>query len=237
VELTLQYRIIRLETTASTMKDAAAHPPGTVVVSEEQTAGLGRLGRKWHSERGGGLYFSAALPLPGSEAAVPVLMLAFGLAVRNAVEETTGITADLRWPNDVLIGDKKCAGILVELQAQKLVVGIGININQTAFPEEIVETATSLRVATGREYTKDEVLDRVLRGLTSYMSLLEREGPEAVLRLFTQASSYVSGRRITVNGVEGTTEGLNSSGFLWLRSDDGRRQLIVAGGIRPVIHK
>src|SRR5580704_12126288 len=105
---------IWLRSTESTMRDAAnlaargeAH--GTIVVADEQTAGIGRHGHSWHSEIGAGLYVSIVLRLPD---AVPVLMLALGLAARDAIVETTGLRPDLRWPNDVLLGGLKCAGVL-----------------------------------------------------------------------------------------------------------------------------
>lgn len=230
----MEFRVIRLERTASTMKDAAAHPPGTVIVAEEQTAGQGRLGRRWLSERGAGLYFSVSLPLPRAGESLSLFPLAFGLATQEAIQKVAGAPADLRWPNDVLIGEKKCAGILVELESKALIAGIGVNVNQTRFPDDIAAVATSLRIATGRPHSKDDLLDRILEGIDSYSSLLSSDGPDAILRLFSRASSYVSGRRVTVDGIEGTTDGLDPSGFLWLRQDNGKRRLIVAGGVRPV---
>ena len=215
------------------MADAAAYPPGTVVVAGEQTAGQGRLGRSWHSERGPGLYFSAVFAPLQSNEPQPIMTLAFGLAVREAIESLTGVTPDLRWPNDVLIGGKKCSGILVEWQNGKVIAGIGVNVNHTVFPDEIAGIATSLRIMTGREWSKDELLDRLLESMANSVSLLTSQGPEAILRLFTQASSYVAGRRVIVDDTPGTTDGLDPSGFLWLRRDDGKRQLVVAGAVRP----
>ncbi|MCW5978618.1 MAG: biotin--[acetyl-CoA-carboxylase] ligase [Bryobacteraceae bacterium] len=232
----MQFQIARLETTASTMQDAAGGPVGTVVVAEEQTAGQGRLGRHWHSEPGSGLYFSVVLPLPPGPEPPTVATLALGLAARDAIQEAAGVTADLRWPNDLLIAERKCAGILVELRRDALVAGIGVNVNHARFPEELAAIATSLRIATSREHSKDRLLDAMLEAIAAYWSLLETEGREAILRLFAGASSYVQGRRVAVEGVEdleGTTDGLDPSGFLWLRQNNGVRKLIVAGGLRP----
>jgi BirA family biotin operon repressor/biotin-[acetyl-CoA-carboxylase] ligase len=229
----MKFHVVRLDKTDSTMKEAAAYPPGTAVVAEEQTAGQGRLGRRWHSERGTGLYCSLVLPTGAGSEPTPILTLALGLAVQEAIQQVTGIAVDLRWPNDVLAGDRKCAGILVEFQQDKLVAGIGVNVNQTEFPEEIAPLATSLRIATGRECSKVELLERILERVSAYISLLAAEGKDTILRLFTQASSYVSGRRVVVDELEGTTDGMDPSGFLWLRRDDGGRELIMAGGLRP----
>lgn len=216
------------------MKDAALHPAGTVIVAEEQTAGQGRLGRSWHSQKGTGLYFSVIVAPPRPNEPQPAVTLAFGLAVQEAIQEVTGLTPDLRWPNDVLIGDRKCAGILVEWQAGKVIAGIGVNVNQTQFPDDIARIATSLRITTGREWSKDELLNSTLGAIATYLSVLRDQGTDAILRLFARGSSYVAGRRVEVEGVRGVTDGLDPTGFLWLRRDDGQRQLILAGSVRPV---
>jgi len=230
-------RIIHLDKTASTMQDALAHPVGTVVVAEEQTAGRGRLGRTWHSEPGTGLYFSCVLEPPGEGAGLPVVTLALGLAVQEAIQRTTGAACDLRWPNDVLLNEKKCAGILVELHGGKLIAGIGVNVNQTKFPEALAGIATSLRIETGREHSREELLEQILEAIDAYCALLGDEGPEAILRLYSRASSYVAGRPVVVEGVEaafeGITDGLDASGFLWVKTARGRRRLVRAGGVRP----
>ena len=226
----MQRRIIRLAVTGSTMDDAAGQPAGTVIVADEQTSGQGRLGRKWHSEPGAGLYFSAVLELAQP---APVITLAIGLAAREAVQQVAGVACDLRWPNDVLIGEKKCAGILVQLKGSKVVAGIGVNVNHTSFPSDIAGKATSLRLATGRSHSKDELLECMLDSIDAHIRLLTTEGADAILRLFTVASSYAVGRRVVVDDLEGVTDGLDSSGFLWLLTNRGERRLIRAGGVRP----
>ncbi|MCS6953545.1 MAG: biotin--[acetyl-CoA-carboxylase] ligase [Bryobacterales bacterium] len=236
--------ILWRETTGSTMTEAArlaaeGCPSGTVVGADEQTAGQGRLGRSWHSEKATGLYVSIVLRLPLEPVGLPVLTLALGLAAAEAITRVTGIPCDLRWPNDVLVGGKKCAGILVQLLDQGAVVaGIGINVNQTRFPPELEPIATSLRLATGREYSREPLLIALLAAVDSFVKILLDEGPETILRLFSQASSYVVNRRVAVDQGErtltGVTEGLDPSGFLILRREDGTRTLIVAGGVRPL---
>src|SRR5438067_186430 len=119
------------------MQDAAAlaaqgAPHGTVVVAERQTAGIGRHGHSWHSAASGGLYMSIILRL---EAAGPVLTMALGLAVQRAVDDLTQVATDLRWPNDVLLNERKLAGVLVQSAEEGAVIaGIGVNVNQTSFP-------------------------------------------------------------------------------------------------------
>ncbi len=231
-------RIIRLKRTRSTMQDAAGFPPGTVVVADEQTAGRGRLGRPWHSEAGTGLYFSYVLEPPGEGAALPIVTLALGLAVQEAVQRVAGDSCDLRWPNDVLLNEKKCAGILVELHGGKLVAGVGVNVNQMRFPEALAGIATSLRIETGREHSREELLAQILDAIDAYRALLAEQGPEAILRLYSRASSYVTGRPVIVEGAEaafeGVTDGLDASGFLWVKTAGGRRRLVRAGGVRPL---
>ncbi len=212
------------------MLDAAAEPAGTVIVAEEQTAGQGRLGRQWHSAHGLGLYFSVVLPAAGPTAGLPVLTLALGLAVQEAIQRTAGLACDLRWPNDILAGDRKLAGILVQLHNDRAVAGIGINANHERMPAELGDIATSLRIETGRPHDRDQLLAAVLDSIETHVQL----DRDSILSLFTRASSYVSGRRVLVDGTLGTTDGLDQDGFLWLRTASGQRKLIRAGGVRPV---
>ena len=228
-------KVHRFETIDSTMFEAsrlaaAGAPSGTALVAEEQTAGHGRYGRPWHSEPGVGLYVSVILRVTDLQ---PLVTLALGLATAEAITQTTGIVCDLRWPNDVLIRDRKCAGILTQLENTVVIAGIGINVNHTAFPEELSAVATSLRMASGREESREKLLSALLPAIDSYCDLLAREGKEPILDMFTNASSYVRGRRVRVDDtVEGITAGLNESGFLLLRDDTGKQHTILAGGVR-----
>jgi BirA family biotin operon repressor/biotin-[acetyl-CoA-carboxylase] ligase len=211
---------------------------GTVVVADEQTAGQGRHGHGWHSEKDAGLYMSEVMRLKICPDTLPVVTLALGLATAEAITQAAGIACDLRWPNDVLIGGKKCAGILVQLQDGAFVLGIGINVNHTSFPPDLASAATSLRLATGHDYSREDLLDKLIVAIDEHIDTLLKHGKEPVLRAFARTSSYVRGRRVNVDvggGVlEGTTDGLDPQGFLFLRSDDGRRTLVLAGGVRPV---
>jgi BirA family transcriptional regulator, biotin operon repressor / biotin---[acetyl-CoA-carboxylase] ligase len=223
-------RIERFETVDSTMTVAArlaregcAH--GTAVVADEQTAGIGRHGRSWHSERGTGLYLSIVLRVPQ---AVPVMMLALGLAAREAIAKTTALRPDLRWPNDVLIGGRKCAGMLAQVEGGALIAGIGINVAQKEFPAEI--EATSLLIE-GVTVSREEVLAALVEAVDEYCA----KEPAEIRRLFEAASSYARGLRVRVenNGVEGVTQGLDPLGFLIVKQDNGEHATILAGGVRP----
>lgn len=208
----------------STMHAAAKLPRGSVVLADEQTAGLGRHGHSWHSEPGNGIYCSIVLD-PS-----PVPTLALGLAAAEAIACSTGIACDLRWPNDLMLDGKKVAGILVQLVDDKVVAGIGINVNHAMLPAEL--EATSLRLHAGRELSREEIVLALLRAIPAFLS----EDTETILRLFTHASSYAAGRRVVVHQpdgiVEGVTAGLNAAGFLIVRKDDGTDTLIFAGGVR-----
>jgi BirA family transcriptional regulator, biotin operon repressor / biotin---[acetyl-CoA-carboxylase] ligase len=210
---------------------------GTVVGAEEQTAGQGRHGRVWHSEPGLGLYVSIILRRQFMPATLPVVTLALGLATREAILKATDLVCDLRWPNDVLIESRKCAGILTMLEGSAIIAGIGINVNHSRFPVELGGIATSLRLVSGRVHSRERLLLDLLPNIDRYCALLETEGPGPILEMFSRASSYVTGRRVFVDQdgstLRGTTRGLAHSGFLILHGDDGRENLIVAGGVRP----
>ena len=137
----------------------------------------------------------------------------------------------------MLIQSKKCAGILTQLDGPAIIAGIGINVNHAAFPDELSPIATSVRMATGRVHSRERLLVELIPSVTSFCSLLEREGREPVLEMFSRASSFVYGRRVYVDQgnamLRGTTAGLNPSGFLMLRGDDGKQSVIIAGGVRP----
>jgi BirA family transcriptional regulator, biotin operon repressor / biotin---[acetyl-CoA-carboxylase] ligase len=206
------------------MHAAARLPRGSVVLADEQTGGLGRHGHSWYSEAGNGIYCSLALD-PS-----PVLTLALGLATAEAIARSTGVACDLRWPNDVMLDNKKVAGILVQLVDENAIAGIGINVNHPSLPAEL--EATSLGMHAGREFSREEILVALFRSISAFVS----EDTETILRLFTHASSYAAGRRVVVHQPEGTVEGvtagLDAAGFLIVRRDDGTDTLILAGGVR-----
>src|SRR5216683_8080826 len=217
---------------------AAGCEQGTVVVADEQTAGQGRHGRHWHSESNAGLYVSIVLRPAMRADSLPVLTLALGLAAADAIAETTGLTCDLRWPNDVMLEGRKVAGILVQLLDSAAIAGIGVNVNHAAFPAEIASDATSLRIVSNRTHSREQLLMALLGAADRYCGLLAAEGGrEAILNTFSRRSSYARNMRVKVDQgasvLEGITAGLDPSGFLIVRRDDGRKELVVAGGVRP----
>jgi BirA family transcriptional regulator, biotin operon repressor / biotin---[acetyl-CoA-carboxylase] ligase len=231
--------IVRLIATASTMRDAAALAAsgcahGTAVVAEEQTAGIGRHGHSWHSEPGAGLYVSVVLRLPETS---PILTLALGLAVVDAIRSVADVVCDLRWPNDVLVGERKVAGIIVQMADSAAIAGIGINVNHAGFPAELTDLATSLRIQKGRPVDKEMLLESLLASIDDCCEILRSGGNTALLKMFSGGSSYVSGKRVKVDlggrTIEGVTVGLDDAGFLRVRRTDGVIETVLAGGVRP----
>jgi BirA family biotin operon repressor/biotin-[acetyl-CoA-carboxylase] ligase len=227
----------------STMTLAAAlardgSPSGTVVGADGQVAGIGRHGHVWHSEAEAGLYVSIVLRFAVGASRLPVIMLALGLATQEAIAEVTGLATDLRWPNDVMLNGRKCAGILAQLEGGAVVAGIGINVNHTVFPAEIEPLATSLRLEGKRGVSREDLLVALIHAVDASSRVLMERGTSAILDMFSRASSYAQGRRVRVeqNGaiIEGTTCGLDPSGFLVVREDSGKETTILAGGVRPV---
>jgi len=219
----------------------AAH--GTVVVAEEQTAGRGRLGRVWYSEKSSGIYTSVILRPPLAPAAAPVLTLMAGLAAQKAVSSTTGLPVDIRWPNDLLVNGKKVCGILTEMSAEvdrlhAVVLGIGLNVNHIHLPAELKALASSLRLEAQRLISRAQLFVALLRELDRHYHLLLKEGSKAITERWAAASSFAHGKRVRVVSETGeaivTTAGLDSSGALRVWHDDGREELLVTGEVQQV---
>jgi BirA family biotin operon repressor/biotin-[acetyl-CoA-carboxylase] ligase len=213
---------------------------GSIVIAEEQTAGRGRAGRSWISEKSAGIHVSVLMRPPIAPAHAPLLTLVAGLAARDVVAEETNFSTDLRWPNDVILRGRKCCGILTEMYAEPdrihyAVVGIGLNVNQTKMPEGLEEIATSLRMETERAHSRLLVLERLLRNLDRYYNQFISEGPKSILARFAAVSSYHEGKRVQISTAMetfiGTTVGLESTGLLRVRRDDGRVETVISADV------
>ena len=226
---------------------------GSVWIADEQTAGRGRGGHTWHSIPGDGLYLSVLLRPQIALVDALWLSLATGLAAQTAIAAVTGLKPDIRWPNDLLLHEKKCGGILVETSSfpsqedtptmlRHAVVGIGINLNHRNFPAEIEPFATSLHRESGGPYSREPVVIELLRALDQQIHLLEDELRGAttspkLLERFEVASSWVRGKRVRVDedgGYTGVTTGLDPRGFLCVAGDDGESHTVLSGGVRPL---
>jgi BirA family biotin operon repressor/biotin-[acetyl-CoA-carboxylase] ligase len=229
--------------TAAMAAAARGAPEGSVFLAEEQTEGRGRGANTWESARSAGIYCSSVLrpALPPSEALV--LSLAAGLAVCAAITQVNErVDVDLKWPNDLLIGGKKVCGILTEMNAEAtrvryVVVGIGINVNHANFPKNLGAEATSLRLATGSEWSRVELTAALLKSLDREYRLLieQKDARQSILQRFAEQSSWARGKQVRVeeNGskVEGMTEGLDERGFLLVRTAQGVRT-VLSGTVR-----
>jgi len=223
-------------------RNGAAH--GSYYVADEQTAGRGRSDHTWHSNAGQGLYLSILLRPNLATADLVWLPLIAGLAAHRAIQETTALTVDLRWPNDLLIGNRKVGGILVEAQAEAgrasaAVIGIGINLHQLRFPAGLATEPTSLDLETGRSgfggVSRQQLLIAILQALHAELASLQSQVfLQAIPSRIAAISSWVEGRRVEVHGPQsctGITAGLDASGFLRVRTASGLIT-ITTGGLR-----
>lgn len=221
----------------------AGESEGTVVLAEEQTAGRGRAGRTWHSERGTGLYVTLLLRPKLAPAQAPLLTMLAGHSAYAAIEKQTGLMPQLKWPNDLLLNGKKVGGILTEMHAEPsavrfVIVGIGINVNQEKFPTELASIATSLRRESGKLNYRLELLVRLLTQFESDYNRFLREGAGFVMERFQSVSNFARGRRVRVDtGTEsyvGITAGLSADGLLLVERDTGAVTTVIAGDVSEV---
>jgi BirA family biotin operon repressor/biotin-[acetyl-CoA-carboxylase] ligase len=235
--------------TSSTNIDAVAAarraaPHGSVYFADEQRTGRGRGDHAWDSAPGDGLYVSVLLRPQISSLRLPLLPLAAGLAAAAAIHEVSGLTADLRWPNDLLIGSSKVCGILLESKIETrseggsvafAVVGIGINVHQRDFASYMATPATSLDMESGRRNSRQALLVSLLKSLQrEALGLLDSAAGETIPRRVKQASTWISGRQVEVHGPQactGITAGLDENGFLLVRTANGL-VTVQTGGIR-----
>jgi BirA family transcriptional regulator, biotin operon repressor / biotin---[acetyl-CoA-carboxylase] ligase len=237
----------RIGSTNSAAMEAAAagEAEGSVFLAEEQTAGRGRGSNTWESAPSDGIYGSVVLRPQLAPSDALLLSLIAGIAVAEAVEATTGLHPDLRWPNDVLLEERKFCGILTEMHAEAtrvryVVVGIGINVNQPSFSAELEPIATSLRIAAGHEWSRVQVCAALLKSLDAWYRKLSANAADArtaIFQSFEGRSSYVRSRLVHVDegaGYDGVTEGLDERGFLLVRTDGGLRT-VLSGQVRAVV--
>jgi BirA family biotin operon repressor/biotin-[acetyl-CoA-carboxylase] ligase len=213
---------------------------GTVIIAESQTAGKGRRGRSWYSEQENGLYFSLVLHPRIPPAFAPLFTLGTAVAIHNAVERSTGLQVDIKWPNDLLINGRKFCGILAEMRAEfdrvnSLIIGVGLNVNHAELPADIAESATSLRMASGRTHSRIEIMVEILEEFENLLARFEKSGPGTIIDLWTRYSSFANGRRLGIHDgfrtIEGTTRGLNAFGALRLETWDGKIEEIYSGDV------
>jgi BirA family transcriptional regulator, biotin operon repressor / biotin---[acetyl-CoA-carboxylase] ligase len=227
-----------------------------VWIADEQTAGRGRGDHTWHSAAGDGLYVSILVTPQIPLERARNIPLAAGLAVQAAVVNCTGLVLDLKWPNDLMIGNKKCGGILVESASEPAppewqssigpalryaVIGIGLNLNHATFPRELSAIATSLFIESDRRFEREPLLTALLCYLDEEMKELRKSrrgttNEPDLIRRVQEASTWVYGKRVRVEeqgGYTGVTRGLDPNGFLLVLDDEGKLRTVLSGGVRP----
>lgn len=213
----------------------AGAPEGLILLAETQTAGRGRRGAAWFSPAGESLAFSILVRPDEPKALWPRLALATGLAVAQALE-ACGLEAGIKWPNDVWLGQRKVAGILVEAGPDFAVVGIGVNVNSVGFPPEVAEIATSMRMEASREFSPAEVLREIIAKFSLRRLQLGRDFEQVVAAVNERC--VLTGKRVALKAADGpkigTVEGIATGGELLLRTEEGLQRLIQADEVRLI---
>lgn len=230
-----------VDSTNLTARQLAAQgaPHGTLVVAGEQTAGRGRRGRGWEAAKDENIMMTLLVQpkLPGER--LPQLSLVCAIAVARGIEHATGLAAQIKWPNDVVVEGKKVCGMLLEMTgkdgaADCVAAGVGINVHQRVFPEAFAQTASSLDVLGGARFDRAEIIRAFLRAFETRCGQLER-GDWAVLMEEYRMLSATLGKRVRVIGLDGEFVGravaLEEKGALVVETADGRQRTVLAGDV------
>jgi BirA family biotin operon repressor/biotin-[acetyl-CoA-carboxylase] ligase len=240
----MNFTVLRFDSIDSTNLEALKQArlgadEGSCIIARRQTAGRGRHGREWSSPSDAGLYLSVVLRPKLEVRFLPLITLSAAIAVYDALIEL-GVTPDIKWPNDILVNDKKICGILAETSdtAQGLVVvaGIGLNLTSDSFTSEIIETATCLAAELGRTAASTEVENVLLKYFGYWYDRLQQsDGPRETIDEWAKRSSYFTGKpvKVTLSNEQfvGITDGLEENGALRIRRDDDGPVTVQAGDI------
>lgn len=214
---------------------------GVVVFAESQTKGRGRLGRSWVSLEGKGLWFSVLLRPPLAPQAATQITVASGVALARALTGATGVQCEIKWPNDILVHDRKLCGILTEMTAELdkikyVILGVGVNVNFDAadFPPDLRKIATSLKIEAKRPVNRSELAAEILRHLDREYGRVVRGDFESVANDWEAACTTI-GREVEITMgsrvVHGRAESLDSEGALLVRTQHGRLERIIGGDV------
>ena len=230
-----------MESTQNYGKELGKKEPvhGTLILAEEQTAGRGRRGRSWQSEKGANIAMSLCLePKLRTEHAVG-LTLVMALAVAEGIKKVTGREPQIKWPNDIVLNGRKICGILTEMCFKDggyiVVIGVGINVNNTGFPEDIKGTASSLKLETGAEISREALIASVMECFENYYEIYEQTEDLALLK--EQYESMLANKNREVNVLDpkepykGTAKGINSAGNLIVVCEDGTEKEVYSGEV------
>ena len=223
------------------LKEMSGAPEFTCVVADEQTAGRGRHARTWHSAPGDGLYLSILLrPQPGALSKIPLISLMAAVAVAETLIERGAAGVDIKWPNDVLVNERKVSGILAEAASAgsvspRIILGIGVNLNHQSFPPELSETATSVAIETSERVIVDEFRDQLLDKVAEWYAIWKGDDTGLIVNRWQRLSTYARDQRVVVmlddKQIVGVTAGLTETGALRLVVDDCEVKTILAGEV------
>jgi BirA family biotin operon repressor/biotin-[acetyl-CoA-carboxylase] ligase len=241
-------RFVYKESVTSTNEEARrlaeeGVPEGTVVLAEEQTAGKGRSGRSWYSPRGEGIWMSVVLRPSASPHLAPLLSPIGALSIARSIEDTLGIPAVLKWPNDVLVCGRKVSGVLAEAETESnrlrfVILGLGVNVNQTQFPPYLRELATSLRLAYGHRVVQSDLVHTILDHLSDYYQRYEKGELEGIVHEVKAHMPWLGQQVVISDGkhnVEVVAEDIDAHGCLVIRRVDGSVKRVVAGEMSLVV--
>ena len=237
---TLHYESLPSTNTEVARLAAAGAAEGLSIVADEQTAGRGRLQRTWSSPKGAGLYFSILLRPEIPLHSWPLITFMAALATGDALNNAAGLQAEIKWPNDLLAGERKICGILSETvdtpDGRAVVVGIGINLTAEAYPPELAGVATSVQEQTARRPDKLHLLESLQKAIADwYEQMLAPDGSAKILNTWIDRSSYANGRLVdVVNGNEtfrGITRGVEQDGALRVETGSNEIRVVRAGDV------
>jgi len=241
-------RIEYFEETSSTndiakaMADNGAKE-GTLVIAESQIHGKGRLGRNWESPKYLGIYLSIILRPNINKVSIPFISLISGIATAETIREETELDAKIKWPNDILIEEKKVSGILIEGsiledRTEFLILGIGINVNNETFNGEYIHIPTSLRIEkNGNIISREKILERLLASLEKWYFLLlkDPDSKERILKRYKELS-HTLGKEVTLKAgkdiLKGTAVDIDQTGFLVLKTEKGKLERVPSGEVK-----
>ncbi len=239
--------VIFFESTTSTNDKAIDigrkrdNPEGIVVIADEQSLGKGRFGRTWISPPGVNLYFTVLLRPPILSRDASILTLVAAVAVAGAIRVYSGLCAEIKWPNDILINGKKTGGILVDMKSDKtpifiLAIGIGVNVNMSLdkLTDDIRPFTTSLKAETGKSIDRITLLNRILAEMERYYKILLNGNKRALINEWLRLNSTI-GNKVKVQNqqriISGTAKGIDDTGQLILRLSSGKIETVCAGEV------
>lgn len=241
----MNYTILRFDEIDSTNTEALNQArrgagEGLCVVARRQTAGRGRHGRAWVSEKDAGLFFSIVLRPPLEMRFLPLVTLMSAVAVHDALEALYAVECDIKWVNDLHVRGKKICGVLAETcdsaRGLAVVVGIGINLKSTNFPPEIADTATSVQIESSEAPDVETLLQKLTFFLSAFCDILYGANGAARIRdEWTRRSSYAFGKPVRVvlenETIQGITGGIEPNGALRVELDGGEMRIVTAGDV------